>query len=151
MSSTKSPPSNTDFSNTPFATSRTAHSTSARRQSDAPPNAAASSSQKSSGGHARLTHEQALESLRIFLHSQSSYDVFPVSFRLIVMDSALVVKKAVSSMLQNGKFQCYRRCLSQALAERMSLHSRCRISSTMEFENIVFRRFVESVPLVEPC
>jgi 5'-AMP-activated protein kinase regulatory gamma subunit len=50
-----------------------------------------------------LTHEQALESLRTFLHSQSSYDVFPVSFRLIVMDSALVVKKAVSSMLQNGK------------------------------------------------
>lgn len=151
MSSTKSPPRNTDFSNTPFTASRTAHSASVRRQSDAPPNAAASSSQKSSGGHARLTHEQALESLRMFLHSQSSYDVFPVSFRLIVMDSALVVKKAVSSMLQNGKFQYFLRCFSQPLAERMCPHSRCRISSTMEFKNIIFRRFVRSVPLVEPC
>ncbi|KAJ9126812.1 hypothetical protein QFC24_001845 [Naganishia onofrii] len=92
MSTARSPPRSSDFANSPlFATTKAGSSS-----------ATASSSRKLSGGHARLTHEQALQSLRSFLHSQSSYDVFPVSFRLIVMDSALVVKKAVSSMLQNG-------------------------------------------------
>ncbi|KAJ9106261.1 hypothetical protein QFC21_001406 [Naganishia friedmannii] len=107
MSSTaRSPPRNSDFANSPlFATARAGSSAAAKQPSAASsPSVTASSSRKVSGGHARLTHEQALQSLRSFLHSQSSYDVFPVSFRLIVMDSALVVKKAVSSMLQNGMF-----------------------------------------------
>lgn len=49
-----------------------------------------------------MTHEEALDQIRAFLRSQSSYDVFPVSFRLIVLDHHLVVKKALNAMLQNG-------------------------------------------------
>lgn len=49
-----------------------------------------------------MSHDKALDSIRNFLISQSSYDVFPVSFRLIVLDSNLPVKKALSVMQQNS-------------------------------------------------
>ncbi|WOO81179.1 5'-AMP-activated protein kinase subunit gamma [Vanrija pseudolonga] len=49
-----------------------------------------------------LTHHEALEALRAFLKERSSYDVFPVSFRLIVLDSQLKVKKALDVMLLYG-------------------------------------------------
>jgi hypothetical protein len=49
-----------------------------------------------------LTHQEALEALRAFLKERSSYDVFPVSFRLIVLDSQLKVKKALDVMLLYG-------------------------------------------------
>jgi hypothetical protein len=57
----------------------------------------------SSTSSPKLSHDQALDVIRTFLNSQSSYDVFPVSFRLIVLDSMLVVKKAVAAMLQNSR------------------------------------------------
>lgn len=50
-----------------------------------------------------LTHQEALEALRAFLKERSSYDVFPVSFRLIVLDSQLKVKKALDVMLLYGR------------------------------------------------
>lgn len=50
-----------------------------------------------------LTHQEALEALRAFLKERSSYDVFPVSFRLIVLDSQLKVKKALDVMLLYGE------------------------------------------------
>lgn len=50
-----------------------------------------------------LTHDEALEALRAFLKERSSYDVFPVSFRLIVLDTQLKVKKALDVMLLYGK------------------------------------------------
>ncbi|OCF38465.1 nuclear protein SNF4 [Kwoniella heveanensis CBS 569] len=49
-----------------------------------------------------LTHPEALEALRGFLKERSSYDVFPVSFRLIVLDTQLKVKKALDVMLLYG-------------------------------------------------
>lgn len=49
-----------------------------------------------------LTHDEALEALRAFLKERSSYDVFPVSFRLIVLDTQLKVKKALDVMLLYG-------------------------------------------------
>ncbi|KAI9639431.1 putative Snf1p protein kinase activator [Dioszegia hungarica] len=49
-----------------------------------------------------LSHEEALEALRAFLKERSSYDVFPVSFRLIVLDTQLKVKKALDVMLLYG-------------------------------------------------
>jgi 5'-AMP-activated protein kinase regulatory gamma subunit len=45
-----------------------------------------------------LSHDEALEALRGFLKERSSYDVFPVSFRLIVLDARLKVKKALDVM-----------------------------------------------------
>ncbi|WWC70104.1 uncharacterized protein I206_104051 [Kwoniella pini CBS 10737] len=49
-----------------------------------------------------LSHPEALEALRNFLKERSSYDVFPVSFRLIVLDTQLKVKKALDVMLLYG-------------------------------------------------
>jgi 5'-AMP-activated protein kinase regulatory gamma subunit len=46
---------------------------------------------------------EALQSLRGFLKERSSYDVFPLSFRLIVFDGQLKVKKALDVMLQYGR------------------------------------------------
>jgi len=48
------------------------------------------------------THEAALKSIRATLRKQTSYDVFPVSFRLIVLDTKLEVKKALQCLLHNG-------------------------------------------------
>ncbi|KAJ1311426.1 hypothetical protein OPQ81_009915 [Rhizoctonia solani] len=48
------------------------------------------------------THEAALNKIRAFLNGRSSYDVFPVSFRLIVLDTKLEVKKALGALLLNG-------------------------------------------------
>lgn len=50
-----------------------------------------------------LSHTEALEALRSFLKDRSSYDVFPVSFRLIVLDTQLKVKKALDVMLLYGE------------------------------------------------
>ncbi|WVW84024.1 hypothetical protein I302_106052 [Kwoniella bestiolae CBS 10118] len=52
--------------------------------------------------HRTLSHPEALEALRSFLKERSSYDVFPVSFRLIVLDTQLKVKKALDVMLLYG-------------------------------------------------
>lgn len=50
------------------------------------------------------THDAALYSIRAFLRSRTSYDAFPVSFRLIVLDSQLEVKKALQCLLLNGGY-----------------------------------------------
>ena len=50
-----------------------------------------------------LSHVEALEALRAVLKERSSYDVFPVSFRLIVLDTQLKVKKALDVMLLYGE------------------------------------------------
>lgn len=55
-----------------------------------------------------LTHQEALEALRSFLKERSSYDVFPVSFRLIVLDVQLKVKKALDVLLLYGQLQSAR-------------------------------------------
>jgi 5'-AMP-activated protein kinase regulatory gamma subunit len=52
-----------------------------------------------------LTHDEALDALRAFLKERSSYDVFPVSFRLIVLDTQLKVKKALDVMLLYGELK----------------------------------------------
>lgn len=48
------------------------------------------------------THDAALESIRLFLRGRSSYDVFPLSSRVIVLDTKLEVKKALGCLLHNG-------------------------------------------------
>lgn len=46
-------------------------------------------------------HSWALKSLKSFLQSKTSYDVLQVSYRLIVLESGLPVKKALNILLQN--------------------------------------------------
>ena len=47
-------------------------------------------------------HDAALYSIRNYLKGRTSYDTFPVSFRLIILDSNLEVKKALQCLLLNG-------------------------------------------------
>ena len=44
----------------------------------------------------------AVESIRTFLKSKTSYDVLPVSYRLVVLDTSLLVKKSLNVLLQNN-------------------------------------------------
>lgn len=48
------------------------------------------------------THDTALHAIRNVLKGRTSYDAFPVSFRLIVLDTKLNVKKALQCLLLNG-------------------------------------------------
>ncbi|KAF8973979.1 hypothetical protein BDZ97DRAFT_1647655 [Flammula alnicola] len=45
------------------------------------------------------SHDAAVASIRSFLKSHTSYDAFPVSFRLIVLDTKLNVKKALQCVV----------------------------------------------------
>ncbi|KAF8560408.1 CBS-domain-containing protein [Imleria badia] len=48
------------------------------------------------------SHHNALYAIRTFLKGRTCYDAFPVSFRLIVLDTKLNVKKALQCLLLNG-------------------------------------------------
>jgi hypothetical protein len=45
---------------------------------------------------------EGLRAIRAFLRVRTSYDVLPLSFRLIVFDTALLVKKSLNILIQNG-------------------------------------------------
>ncbi|KAF2087485.1 CBS-domain-containing protein [Saccharata proteae CBS 121410] len=45
---------------------------------------------------------EGLRAIRAFLKVRTSYDVLPVSFRLIVFDTSLLVKKSLNILIQNG-------------------------------------------------
>lgn len=49
------------------------------------------------------SHDNALNVLRNYLKGRTCYDVFPVSFRLIVLDTKLEVQKALQCFLLNGQ------------------------------------------------
>ncbi|KAI4728506.1 hypothetical protein E4T49_03802 [Aureobasidium sp. EXF-10728] len=59
---------------------------------------------KSRGPMTPLDHEQldGLRAIREFLKARTSYDVLPLSYRLIVFDTALLVKKSLNILIQNG-------------------------------------------------
>ncbi|RKP10472.1 hypothetical protein THASP1DRAFT_12791 [Thamnocephalis sphaerospora] len=46
--------------------------------------------------------EAARREIQRFLQRHSAYDVLPVSFRLMMLDTDLLVKKALSALVQNG-------------------------------------------------
>ena len=58
--------------------------------------------EREKSGRPKDKHILALRSIRDFLRGRSSYDVLPVSFRLIVLDTKLVVKPALEVMWQAG-------------------------------------------------
>ena len=65
------------------------------------------STRKRAGSHlppysTRETHDAAIAAIRSVLKNHTSYDAFPVSFRLIVLDTKLSVKKALQCLLLNG-------------------------------------------------
>ncbi|KAF8922490.1 hypothetical protein CPB85DRAFT_1209770 [Mucidula mucida] len=61
-------------------------------------------SRRRAGSHIQppSEHNQAVTSIRAFLKGRTCYDVFPISFRLIVLDTKLNVKKALQCLLANS-------------------------------------------------
>lgn len=58
-------------------------------------------------------HDAALHAIRTYLKGHTSYDSFPVSFRMIVLDAKLEVRKALQCLLLNGQWsQCSKRLRS---------------------------------------
>ncbi|KIM28038.1 hypothetical protein M408DRAFT_329692 [Serendipita vermifera MAFF 305830] len=51
-------------------------------------------------------HTEALGKIRSFLKSRSTYDVFPLSYRLVVLDAKLPVKQALNVMHAAGLVSC---------------------------------------------
>ena len=45
---------------------------------------------------------QGLENIRAFLKIRTSYDVLPLSFRLIVLDTDLLIRKSLAILIQNS-------------------------------------------------
>jgi 5'-AMP-activated protein kinase, regulatory gamma subunit len=81
--------------------------------------------------HAPLSqesHDNALAAIRSFLKGHTAYDAFPVSFRLIVLDTKLNVKKALQCLLLNGVSSP----LVHHLIHLYRLGPRRRISTSME-------------------
>ncbi|KAL7663874.1 CBS domain-containing protein [[Candida] zeylanoides] len=52
----------------------------------------------------QIEHDQRIgvKAIRLFLQSKTSYDVLPVSYRLIVLDTSLLVKRSLNILLQNN-------------------------------------------------
>ena len=77
------------------------------------------------------SHDAALYAIRHYLKGRTSYDTFPVSFRLIVLDSKLEVKKALQCLLLNGILThvMFLFCSSHL---GLSLSLRCRFCTVME-------------------
>ncbi|ODV70545.1 CBS-domain-containing protein [Hyphopichia burtonii NRRL Y-1933] len=52
----------------------------------------------------QIEHDQkiGIKAIRLFLQSKTSYDVLPVSYRLVVLDTSLLVKKSLNILLQNN-------------------------------------------------
>jgi 5'-AMP-activated protein kinase, regulatory gamma subunit len=53
-------------------------------------------------GGAEREQLHALQSIREFLKRRTSYDVMPLSYRLILLDSALTIKASLGVMTQMG-------------------------------------------------
>jgi len=60
------------------------------------------STRRKTVSHAQDGHDAAVVAIRNFLKAHTCYDAFPVSFRLIVLDTKLNVKKALQCLLLNG-------------------------------------------------
>jgi 5'-AMP-activated protein kinase regulatory gamma subunit len=82
------------------------------------------STRRRAGSHLE-THDTALHAIRSFLRGHTAYEAFPVSFRLIVLDTKLNVKKALQCLLLNGLSPC-------VPLHKADFVSRCRFCSPLE-------------------
>ena len=82
--------------------------------------------------------------IRSFLKARTSYDVMPVSFRLIVFDTSLLVEKSLNILIQNGKF------LRQFIGRWELKGARHHLRAVMGFKNVFVRRFPHHVGLHQP-
>lgn len=86
------------------------HASASTSTSTPPRTAAASTRDRGSLGTAGrpLHHKQALSAIRAFLRRESCFDILPESFRLIVLDNKLLIKRALVALQSNGTFRCSR-------------------------------------------
>lgn len=84
-------------------------------------------------------HEAALTGIRNFLKGRISYDAFPISFRIIVLDTKLEVKKALQCLLNNGAQAGCHHTHSPG-AERTSHLRRSCLGAPVEQREIMFCR-----------
>lgn len=95
------------------------------------------------------SHDAALHAIRSFLKLHTAYDAFPVSFRLIVLDTKLNVKKALQCLLLNGKLPPFH-------PDRLLTSRRRRLRPLVEQRQVKFRwhahrsRYHPSHPVLLP-
>lgn len=76
---------------------------------------------------------------------RTSYDVMPLSFRLIVFDTALLVKSSLAILIQNGKsvkLEKYRRLSKRG--------ARDRLRASMGIEDVDLCRLTHHIGLSQP-
>ena len=96
----------------------------------------------------RLTERHDLQQrIRDFLKVRTSYDVLPLSFRLIIFDTALLVKKSLTILIQNGNIPPAAQSVATMDAD---LSGRHRLRPAMGLEDILFRRTVDDFRLPQP-
>lgn len=84
-----------------------------------------------------------VKAIRLFLQSKTSYDVLPVSYRLVVLDTSLLVKKSLDILLQNN-------IVSAPLWNNKTSRF-AGLLSTSDFINVIqyYFQFPEKVDLVD--
>lgn len=60
------------------------------------------------------------KAIRDFLKVRTSYDVLPLSFRLIVLDTDLLIKKTLNILIQNCEFSAFLLCCPWARTDGVS-------------------------------
>ena len=100
----------------------------------------------------RLTRRHYLQQkIRDFLKVRTSYDVLPLSFRLIIFDTALLVKKSLTILIQNGNMppaapECSPKC---TVIGRLTV-DRHRLRTAMGLHHVLFCRTSDYVRLSQP-
>ena len=67
----------------------------------------------------RVQHEPQ-RAIRDFLKVRTSYDVLPLSFRLIVFDTALSIKESLNILVQNGASQLVATSYSRTVSDHLT-------------------------------
>ena len=104
-------------------------------------------SRRASQRRAWSDSDDALKKIRTFLKGRSTYDVFPLSFRLLVLDTKLEVKKALVSLVQNGSPFLY---LGSDCRAKVSIEYRCRICTALQPGHMEIRGNVHAARYYSP-
>ncbi|KAM3504576.1 hypothetical protein MY11210_008295 [Beauveria gryllotalpidicola] len=73
-----------------------------RAQGSSTPTVMASAPENKTPSPLDREQQEGLEAIRDFLKVRTSYDVLPLSFRLIVLDTDLLIKKSLNILIQNS-------------------------------------------------
>lgn len=78
---------------------------------------------------------------------RTSYDVMPLSFRLIVFDTALLVKSSLTILIQNGMKNLHVKVKTQSLTMGLNKFEsfRDRLRAAMGFKDLDLRRLTHHV------